>query len=357
MLIRCEQCGYENFPQHRFCGMCGAKIPDSALVAQVATARPSSLQARSSSALAHAEPMRSEVTEELPEVRPPKPPKPVTPPVNGPSFLGLSQETERDRASYLLDDDEPSGHRGAYLAVLLFVLALGLGVWHWRENLTRLSKSVTASQQTNTDSSTTAATAPVSNTATTTPPAANSPAPATDGQSAATPGANATSANATPAQTNPPASDSTPVASEPAPAQPAADQPAPNTAQSTASDTPRPVPATKKAVLQPASTSDSVDDMETDGEKYLYGNGVPANCDLARKNLLTAAGKSNGRAQSILGTMYATGHCAPRDFPLAYRWFAKALHQDPHNSRIEEDLKVLWNQMTPDERNLALRGE
>jgi TPR repeat protein len=99
-----------------------------------------------------------------------------------------------------------------------------------------------------------------------------------------------------------------------------------------------------------------MEDLEAEGEKYLYGNGVPQNCERARRSLLTAAGRSNGRAQSVLGTMYATGHCAPRDLPLAYRWFAKALHQDPQNGRIEEDLKVLWNQMTPDERNLALRG-
>src|ERR1700733_6783198 len=26
MLVRCEKCGYENFPQHRFCGMCAAEL-------------------------------------------------------------------------------------------------------------------------------------------------------------------------------------------------------------------------------------------------------------------------------------------------------------------------------------------
>jgi TPR repeat protein len=98
-----------------------------------------------------------------------------------------------------------------------------------------------------------------------------------------------------------------------------------------------------------------VDDLEAQGEKYLYGNGVPENCARARTNLLAAAQHSNAQAQSVLGTMYATGHCATRDLPTAYRWFGRSLRQDPKNSRIEQDLRVLWNQMTPDERQLALR--
>ena len=97
--------------------------------------------------------------------------------------------------------------------------------------------------------------------------------------------------------------------------------------------------------------------MESEGEKYLYGNGVPENCGRAQRNLAAAANRNNARAQSVLGTMYATGHCTGRDLPLAYHWFGKALRQDPTNSRIEQDLKALWNQMTPEERNLALRSD
>jgi TPR repeat protein len=97
--------------------------------------------------------------------------------------------------------------------------------------------------------------------------------------------------------------------------------------------------------------------LEADGEKYLYGNGVPQDCNRARKSLLSASGQGDAKAQSVLGTMYATGHCAPRDLPLAYKWFAKALHAEPSNDRLSQDLKVLWNQMTPDERNLALKNQ
>ncbi len=99
------------------------------------------------------------------------------------------------------------------------------------------------------------------------------------------------------------------------------------------------------------------DDIEAEGERYLYGNGVPENCGRARKSLLAAAQRSNAKAQNVLGTMYATGHCATRDLPTAYRWFSRSLHKDPGNTRIEQDLKVLWSQMTPEEQKLALRSE
>lgn len=96
--------------------------------------------------------------------------------------------------------------------------------------------------------------------------------------------------------------------------------------------------------------------LVAEGEKYLYGNGVAENCDQAQRNLRNAALRSNAKAQSILGTMYATGHCVARDLPTAYRWFAKALHQDPKNDRIQRDLEVLWKQMTPGERQMATRS-
>jgi TPR repeat protein len=110
-------------------------------------------------------------------------------------------------------------------------------------------------------------------------------------------------------------------------------------------------------VSSPAPTASIADSSEAEGEKYLYGTGVPQNCDRAQKSLMAAASRADAKAQSVLGTMYATGHCAPRDLPLAYKWFAKALHQDPNNDRLSQDLRVLWNQMTPDERQLALRNE
>jgi hypothetical protein len=93
-----------------------------------------------------------------------------------------------------------------------------------------------------------------------------------------------------------------------------------------------------------------------EGENYLYGRGVRADCALAQRNLLIGAQHSNAKAQTLLGAMYATGHCVTRDLPTAYRWFAKALQGDPSNSRVQRDLEVLWKQMTPEERQIAMRS-
>ncbi len=71
---------------------------------------------------------------------------------------------------------------------------------------------------------------------------------------------------------------------------------------------------------------------------------------------MIGARQSNPKAQTLLGAMYATGHCVGRDLPNAYRWFAKALHGDPANSRLQRDLEVLWKQMTPEERLLAMKN-
>jgi len=55
--------------------------------------------------------------------------------------------------------------------------------------------------------------------------------------------------------------------------------------------------------------------------------------------------------------MYATGHCVDRDLPSAYRWYARALHLDRDNIRLQQNLEALWRQMSPEERQAAQRGQ
>jgi TPR repeat protein len=113
----------------------------------------------------------------------------------------------------------------------------------------------------------------------------------------------------------------------------------------------KPAPASAAAAPEPSAG----DSLAIEGERYLYGNGVPENCDRAQRSLTRAAQSGSAKAYTLLGAMYATGHCATRDLPTSYRWFARALHQDPSNTRLEKNLEVIWRQMTPEERQLATR--
>jgi hypothetical protein len=71
--------------------------------------------------------------------------------------------------------------------------------------------------------------------------------------------------------------------------------------------------------------------------------------------LKPAAEKNNPKAMILLGTLYSSGTCTPRDLPTAYRWFALALHKEPDNLPLQDDLQKLWSQMTQPERQLAIK--
>jgi len=320
-------------------------------------------------------------------------------PVSGPSFLGLADDAS-DRVSYLLED-EPSAHPGRWLVLLVLLIGVGAAGWHWRGNLrslaSRLSAGAPATPAQSTANpapaapppSTSQTPAPSSGTELTTPqaeagsktqtvpassPAATPTAPPGTDQSAvplASTSQPVTTGEGSPATAAQPSQASTAAAKVPPAANDGSqsassdgkDQPDQRSTDDSAAPAAAKNGATAKSSKPARGEEDQAPDgsesdaLESQGEKYLYGNGVAANCALAQRSLLAAAERSSARAQSVLGTMYATGHCAARDLPLAYRWFARALRQDPSNTRIEQDLKVLWNQMNPDERQVALKAE
>jgi hypothetical protein len=358
MTARCTQCGHENNPEYRFCGVCGAPLP-----AGVPTREPAR------------EPERSRVS-----------------PVGGPSFLGLGDERTSD-LDYLLEDEPPRTHGRLYLALLLLLLSGGLLAWHWQRDgypWAGLAQSTVAGKAPTSSPSEPAqvAAAPTLAAPNTTPsdtapakgatvgdgvqPAAGAPPV----ESAASP--DPISVVKPPEQAPPPADgvDAGETAAKP-PAVSPQDQ---NTDAPAAAGSPpqrvtpervtpeKEVPATetpaaslrKQVAVKPSPTTPTVspeDRLVDQGERYLYGRGAPADCALAQRNLMIGARQSNPKAQTLLGAMYATGHCVNRDLPTAYRWFAKALHGDPGNSRVQRDLEVLWKQMTPEERQLAMKSQ
>jgi len=359
MLIKCEKCGYENFPQHRYCGMCAAELRIPGVPAPPPAAPP----------------RVPPVVVQPPKAAapPPKEKEIVSQQVSGPSFLGLGNEPAENRSfSYLLEDDTPS-HRGRNVILILLIAAVAAAAWHWRQDVRVLAsrflnsppRATNAGGSDNPEpnppapatSNPTSAPAPAS-TASAAPPVdqpdtgANAQAPATQ-----TPPPAATPSGATDATQS--AQSDQPQPANPSPASDAASTatPKPDQSEEAATPPPRPRKSETTRAQRAAASASQADDLVAQGEKYLYGNGVPENCARARTNLLAAAQHSNAQAQNVLGTMYATGHCATRDLPTAYRWFGRSLRQDPKNTRIEQDLKVLWNQMTPQERQQALRDE
>jgi Double zinc ribbon/Sel1 repeat len=347
MTVRCAQCGQENNPQYRFCGMCGAPLG----------------------------PPPAAVPNDLGRER-------VRIPVSGPSFLGLGDERSRD-LDYLLEDEPPRGHARLYLALLLLVVSGALLAWHWQRDgypwagfilkptVSRSSAPVSSPPVPPPDSAAAAApVVPVEPTANPAPPEAQPPTGAAAQPPVAEPAVASTSAN--PSAPVKPADQTMQPNAVPDSGEAAAKLPGAASAPASESDAAEPapkemrvspaVPASKsvspKPSPAPAVPSPTFEDrMVADGEKYLYGRGVPEDCERARRNLQIGARQSNARAQTLLGAMYATGHCVNRDLPSAYRWFAKALHGDPGNSRVQRDLEVLWKQMTPEERQLAMKSQ
>ena len=352
MYVRCTHCGYDNSPEYRFCGMCGA-------------------------ALAHppvqTKPPLREVT---PEVKPAngngdhEKPGPSAESVHGPSFLGLAEDPKTE-FHYLYEDEPPRSYAGLIFVVILLALVGGGGYWQWRHNGFPFNRFGTTSAQ---QSASPSEVAPAQNQDQQTHidkpmTGAGDTQPAQPDQNKAPDTGKTTDFSPQGAQSAPAAGTSTPnnadagqksASTESAPEKPAEEAkatPPPSVTPSRPKKTPRtpapkPAPKTEAASLATKISPDA--DLEAAGERYLYGGrGTQQNCAKAQSSLQTAAAHGNSKAQTVLGTMYATGHCVGRDLPTAYRWFARALHQEPQNSRISADLQVLWKQMSPQERQLA----
>lgn len=323
MLTRCNQCGYENGPNYRFCGMCGAPLQTS-------------------------EPGKTAAPSRAPE-------QPA--PVSGPSFLGLADEPNRN-LDYLLEDEEPhSSHWRLYLALIILVIAGAvIGVRWWRYGFPwaglRAGTAQTAAPANQA--------APPAET-----PSATSSTPAEGQPAAAQPASGTTAPSPSPESVQsapPPQPLPTEGAAQPSPApqETEAAKPPGTEAEQAAEASSSPAPQPEKPMPQPAKVTPApsgLDKLVAEGERYLYGNGVPEDCGRALKNISAAAARSNVRAQTLMGAMYATGHCASHDLPTAYRWFARALRNDPGNTRLERDLQMVWNQMTPGERQIATRSQ
>jgi hypothetical protein len=246
-----------------------------------------------------------------------------------PSFLGLSQSSAN--AEYLLDEQPKRRIAFGPLAVLVVICALAGAGWVLREKKPEWVSSEIA--QIKTAAATILGSKPSSDTA-----------PAATGNDSGASAPAATEANPQPespapttnAASTPPDDAGTEDKSAKPPTQAASVEKIPNDDQASE-----------------AAAKEKSDSMVQDGEKYLYGHSVRQDCGRARSTLMEAADLSNPKAQGILGTMYATGHCVPRDLPTAYHWFLQAKEDGPQDFRIEQDLRLVWKQMTAQQQQAA----
>jgi hypothetical protein len=262
--------------------------------------------------------------------------------------IDLLRETSFSGFDSFMEHEEPKSGVGRILLLLALLAGLGIAGWWTYTNYVgatesrKLQAAISNADNSSADkpaqqpqdAQATRAAAQDGNSAQTTPPQ-TAPSPA------ATSPAAAADTDAKPAAPKPAAA--TPASPKSSPAHKTAVKHEPLVAVATTPSRPEPAPA------------DTGDAAFRRGEAYLYGRGVRENCDEAMKNLKIASSQSNAKARSTLGTMYATGHCVPRDLPTSYLWFALALRVDSTNQILEKDLNAIWNQMTPPERQQATR--
>jgi hypothetical protein len=324
---------------------------------------------------------------------------------------GREQLRSSGNVDYLLDDEEETkrGWGKILLVLVALTLASGFGYLRWRQGgfdwLKAGDRKPAAAQvapeagQNGTDNNSPAGAAPAPGAAAA-GGAGTAPAGTTSatGGTAATPADNAGAPSQTSSAQTTSAQPSPPQASPPqnsGPATPSADSAAQNNSsgasqaagslpnantagapadtasqtagsdsagQSNDSDEEQPAApkagARKAATAKPVATKPSAAkpaDTVAEAERYVYGSGVRQDCDRGLRMLKTAAGQLDAKAMISLGALYSTGTCAPRDLPTAYRWFAMALHKQPDNQALQDDLQKLWSQMTQPERQLAIK--
>jgi hypothetical protein len=314
MYYRCTHCGYDNIPEHRFCGMCGVSLANPAALIE-----PKGLPSERG---------------ERPSDR-----------LHGPSFLGLADDPKSE-FHYLYEDEQPRSHVGLIVLFVLLIAAVGVDAyWQWRHGGFPFNRPIASGF----------ARQPV-------------PAAPSAGQNQPTPtGQNATSDRVKNVESSSQAVSSGSTAPELMPPVTAQEEqeaaepiPPPERSVKSRARNPKYALPLKQAaksasavpVVKPPITPDA--DLEAAGEQYLYGTGVVQNCSRAESNLRFAAMHGNRKSQAVLGTKYFTGHCVARDLPTAYRWFERAVRRDPQNLILSRDIQLLWRQMSTKERQLAI---
>ncbi len=337
--MRCNQCGFDNPEIYNFCGICGQRLIWSAPASPPPSRR-----------------IQETTREEAPRVEiPSEPSRESETTLGGPSFLGLDSAKDGGY-EYLLDDDAPS-YRGVWVTLIVLAVFAVVVVAYWQP--IRNFVIATAGKY---------AQSPAPPAAQTTPPPpatsenqAASPPPSMEDKAAPhSPEASTSARGEQDASRSQPSDAAKPKAESGNPArEPAVESKAKKAAESSEEEEegvePEKTPAKPPARGYAAAPAPrDTDQLVASGERYLYGRGVPRNCNQAIGYFRAAAEQSNPRALSRLGALYSVGECVPQDRVMAYVWFARAREADPGNSSLERNLNILWRDMTADERRRVM---
>jgi hypothetical protein len=327
--------------------------------------------------------------------------------VGGPSFLGLSGGDSAETGggySYLFQEEDERSHAGRWIALLILVIAAGVLYFKWQPIrdfvlTTAISNSkpkpLAEQQQSSADQGANAASSSGSTTTLASSDTPSQPTITTDAKSekqkqTGLPEGDKDSAaakadtSAKPDNSANAKSDSAPTGKADSAAATTASKPdaapaakaAPEANRPAASDPKQNAKSQPKQQAKEADTDDgNADDqattasrrgrepqgnpgneLVTTGEKYLYGRGVTRSCDQAVSYFNAAAAKQNPQAYSHLGALYATGECVPMDRATAYAYFRRAYAKEPTNHYFEQNLTMLWREMSSDERQRATGG-
>jgi hypothetical protein len=391
--VFCRNCGYQNPEQNGFCGMCGnALAPPRAADPKYVVEKVAITPER---AAPEAPRDAARAVDPVDTPREPEPPEPVAPvaeparrsdkwwvdedqsePTSGSgglSILGLSSidSGKGGGDSYLLEEEQPSRKgTGVFLVVALVLGGVLYAKWQPIRDYvlttgTSHSRPQPPAQDTkNEQPSTSATSAPTTTLAGS--DAASQPAIATESKpeqnQAAQPRQELPHADQQSSTAGKPDDSPKPTAArasseraaEPASKPPGAKSPAAKN-KAGGHESANPAGAEKPAAAQvaPAPQANAGGELVNSGERYLYARGVARNCDQALTYFNAAAAMQNPQAFSHLGALYATGECVPMDRAVAYAWFRQAYAREPGNRYFEQNLTMLWRDMTPAERQRA----
>jgi hypothetical protein len=398
--VLCDRCGKDNPPENKYCGECGSKL------IREETAGPVSSAFRREVAQQELRLQRiNESTESYSKLATPPVENagsgadhgnhPVTsadesatggeddysqrentghaePPISGPSFLGLNVPEANSDLSYLCAD-EPRPRRVRKIVAVLMLLGFAAFIgYEWKQNpswRTRIVGRVNAAIGEARNSL-------PGHRSTANSPAGPNQSPPSETQAQNNPAA--TTSNQTNAGSQQSTSPQQPKAAQhSASSQPAngmslqtSDQQNLSAQQEAANinapagvehqtakvdnSAPGTAPiASRQGAYEKPEQPDS--DLIAKADAYLYGRGVPRNCQQALAYLRTAANEGSPDARSKLGGLYATGNCVRLDRAEAYNWFTLARDAGSRSVWLERNRQMLWDQMTQAEKARVLQ--